>query len=75
MVGKALLYTGFAMVAAAALKASIDLLRADPFDPWSAVLAAGCILASIGLGLTKSEPWKRIEEATRRLGDPRSQDK
>lgn len=74
MVGKALLYTGLAMVAAAALKATIDLLRADPFDPWSAVLAAGCILASIGLGLTKSEPWKRLEEVTRRLGHPRSQD-
>jgi hypothetical protein len=75
MIGKTLLYTGLAMVAAAALKATIDLLRTDPFDPWAAVLAAGCILASIGLGLTKSEPWKRLEEATRRLGHPWSQDK
>ena len=74
MIGKALLYTGLAMIAAAALRAVIDLLRADPFDPWSAVLAAGCILASIGMGLTKSKPWKRIEEATGQLHRSQSED-
>jgi hypothetical protein len=74
MIGKALLYTGLAMIAAAALRAVIDLLRADPFDPWAAVLAAGCILASIGVGLTRSKPWKKIEEETKKLGRPRSDD-
>jgi hypothetical protein len=75
MIGKASLYFGLAMIVAAAVKASLDMLRADPFDPWSAVLAVGCILVSIGIGLTKSNPWKWIEEVTSRLGQPRSQEK
>jgi len=75
MIGKAFLYFGLAMIVAAAVKASLDMLRADPFDPWSAVLAVGCILVSIGIGLTKSNPWKWIEEVTSRLGQPRSQEK
>jgi len=44
------------MVGAADLKASIDLVHADPFDPWSAILAGRCILARIGLGLTGPDP-------------------
>jgi hypothetical protein len=75
MIGKAFLYTGLALVVAAAVRATSDMLLADTFDPWSAVLAAGCILASIGLGINKSEPWKKIEEAASQLGRPRSQDK
>lgn len=75
MIGKAFLYLGFAMVAAAAFKASLVMLRADPFDPWSAVLALGCILASMGIGLTKSNPWKWIEEITSHLGQPPSPEK
>ena len=74
MIGRALLYSGLAMIAAAALRAVLDLLRADPFDPWSAVLAAGCILASIGIRLTRAKPWKRIEEETRKLGRSQSED-
>jgi len=61
MVGKALLYTGIAMIVASIIRATIVLLRADPFDPWSLVFAVGCILASIGLGVTKSTPWKKIK--------------
>ena len=75
MVGKAFLYLGLAMVVAAAVKASVDMLRADHFDPWSAVLAVGCILVSIGIGLTKSNPWRWIEEITGRPGQPPSQEK
>jgi hypothetical protein len=75
MVGKVLLYLGLAMIVAAAVKATLDMLRADAFDPWSVVLAVGCILASIGIGLTKSTPWKWIEETTSRLGQPPAQEK
>lgn len=75
MIGKAFLYLGFALVVAAALKASLEMLRADPFDPWSVVLAVGCILVSIGFGLTKFNPGKWIEESTSQLGQPPSQEK
>lgn len=75
MAGKAFLYVGIAMVVAAAVKATLDMLRADAFDVWSAVLAAGCVFVSIGLGITKSEPWKRIEEATNRIGRSESDNK
>jgi hypothetical protein len=68
------LYAGLALIAAAALRAALDLLRADPFDPWSAVLAVGCSLASIGLGPTGSKPWKRLEEDTKKLGRSQSDD-
>jgi len=61
MVGKALLYTGIALIVASLIRATIYLLRADPFDLWSLVFAAGCILASIGLGVTKSAPWEKIK--------------
>jgi hypothetical protein len=72
MVGKALLNVGLALIAAAALKAAVDMLRADPFDPWSVVLAAGCILVSLGIGLTRIDPGKWIEDFTRRLGRQQS---
>jgi len=37
---------------------------ADDFDPWSVVLAFGCILASIGLGMTGFKPWEKIQETS-----------
>jgi hypothetical protein len=64
MIGRTFLYTGQALIAAAALRSVLNLLKADPFDPWAVVLAVGCILASIGLGLTKSRVRKKIEKAT-----------
>jgi len=67
MIGKGFLYTGVALIAASALRGLVDLLRADVFDPWSVVLAVGCILASIGLGMTGSKPWKKIEEKTKEI--------
>jgi hypothetical protein len=75
MVGKTFLFVGIAMVVAAAVKATLDMLRAETFDVWSAVLAVGCIFVSIGLGITKSEPWKKIEEVTSRLGRSESDEK
>ena len=75
MIGKACLYFGLALVVAAAFKATIDMLLADVFDPWSAVLAVSCILASTGMRLTKSNPWQWIEETTSRLGQPPAQEK
>jgi hypothetical protein len=75
MIGKACLYFGLALIVAAVFKATINMLLADVFDPWSAVLAVGCIVASIGIGLTKSNPWKWIEETTSRLGQPPAQEK
>jgi hypothetical protein len=75
MVGKALLYFGLALVSAAAVKATVEMLRSDPFDPWSAALAVGCILVSIGIGLTKSTPWKWIEDTTGQFGQSPSQEK
>jgi hypothetical protein len=75
MVGKALLYFGLAMVITAAMKATVEMLRVDPFDPWSFVLAIGCILVSVGIGLTKLAPWKWIEDTTSHLGQPPAQEK
>lgn len=75
MIGKACLYFGLALIVTTAFKATIDMLLADVFDPWSVVLAVGCIVASIGLGLTKSNPWQWIEETTDRLGQPPTQEK
>ena len=68
MIGRACLYFGLALIGAAALRATIDLFRSEPFDPWAAVLAVGCVLSSIGVGLTGSQPWKRIEDASTRFG-------
>ncbi len=52
-IGRGLLFFGAALVAATVIRATADLLQADPFDPWSAVLATGCVLMSIGLGLRR----------------------
>ena len=71
MIGRVCLYTGLALIAAAALRATVDLFRSEPFNPWAAVLAAGCVLSSIGVGLTGSQPWKRIEDASKRFGAQR----
>lgn len=54
-VGRGLLFFGFALVVATAFRALANLLQADPFDPWSVVLAVGCISMSIGLGLLKQK--------------------
>lgn len=62
MIGRGFLYTGVALILASALRGLLDLLRADTFDPWSIVLAIGCILASIGLGMTGLKPWEKIQE-------------
>lgn len=67
MIGRGFLYTGVALIAASALRGLVDLLHADVFNPWSVVLAVGCILASIGLGMTKSKPWEKIEEKTKKI--------
>jgi hypothetical protein len=75
MFGKGLFYFGLALVSAAAVKATVEMLRADPFDPWSVVLAVGCILVSVGIGLTKLTPWKWIEDTTSQLWQPPSQEK
>ena len=68
MIGKWFLYTGVALLAATALRAIFDLLQTRPIDPWVFVFAAGCIAVSIGLGMTRLEPWKGIKEWTDRLG-------
>lgn len=62
IIGRSLLYFGSGMVGAAAVRAVMDLLQAEPFDPWAGVLAVGAILMSIGLGLTGCRPWNRIKE-------------
>ena len=67
MVGKGALYTGVALILASALRGLVRMLRADDFDPSSVVLACGCILASIGLGLTGFKPWERIQEKSQGL--------
>jgi hypothetical protein len=51
-----------ALILASALRALLDLLQSETFDPWTIVLAAGCILASIGLGMTGYKPWKKIQD-------------
>lgn len=67
MIGRAFLYTGAALIAAAAMRAVLSLLTFETFDMWSVVLAVGCILSSIGLGLTKSKPWEKISEASKQI--------
>jgi len=62
MIGRGLLYTGVALILASALRSLLDILQSDTIDPWSIVLAAGCILASIGLGMTGFKPWDKIQE-------------
>lgn len=67
MIGRAILYTGLAMIVAAALRAILDLLRFETIDVWSIVLAVGCIMASIGLGLTGSKPWEKTPKTSKQL--------
>jgi hypothetical protein len=54
VLGRGLVLFGFALVVATAIRALADLLQADRFNPWSVVLAAGCVLMSIGFGLAKT---------------------
>lgn len=51
--GKGMLFSGLALVVATAIRALADLMQADRFDPWSVILAVGCVSMSIGLGLLK----------------------
>ncbi len=67
MIGRAILFIGLAMIGAAALRATLDLFRFETIDVWSVVLAVGCIMASIGLGLTGSKPWEKINEASKQI--------
>ena len=67
MMGRAFLYTGAALIAAAALRAVLSLLTFETFNIWSVILAVGCILSSIGLGLTKSKPWDKISAASKQI--------
>jgi uncharacterized membrane protein len=59
MIGRIILYSGYGLILAVVLKVVIgslvDLLKFKSIDFWSILLVAGCILASIGLGLTKSK--------------------
>lgn len=68
MIGRGFLYTGLALISATALRAIVDLVQTRPKDPWVFVFAVGCIAASIGLGLTRIEPWRRIQALADRLG-------
>jgi hypothetical protein len=67
MIGRGFLYTGVALILASAIRGLLDMLRADTFEPWSIVLALGCILASIGLGLTGLKPWEKIQEKSEEI--------
>ena len=67
MIGRGFLYTGMALILASALRSLADMLQADTFDPWSIALAVGCILASIGLGMTGVKPWEKIQETFERF--------
>lgn len=67
MIGRGFLYTGVALILASAIRSLADMLQADTFDPWSIVLALGCILASIGLGLTGYKPWEKIKEKSEEI--------
>ena len=44
-----LFFFGMALVAATTIRAMADMLQAEKFNPWSAVLAAGLIFMSIGV--------------------------
>ena len=67
MIGRGILYTGVALILASTLRGLLDMLQADTFDPWSIVLAAGCILTSIGLGMTGFKPWNKIQEISEEI--------
>ncbi len=61
MIGKIILYLGIGLILAVVIKvvivSLIDLLRFQSTDFWSILLVVGCILTSIGLGLTKSKVY------------------
>ncbi len=61
MIGKVILYLGNGLILAVVLKVIIsslvDLLKFQSIDFWSILLITGCILTSIGLGLTKTKVW------------------
>jgi hypothetical protein len=61
MIGKIILYLGVGLILAVVLKTVItslvDLLRFQSIDLWSMLLVFGCIITSIGLGLTKSKVY------------------
>ncbi len=59
MMSRFILCLGYGLILAVVAKVFIgslvDLLRFKSIDIWSILLIAGCILTSIGLGLTKSK--------------------
>jgi len=61
MIEKIILYSGYGMILAVVFKVFIsslvDLLKFRSIDFWSILLVVGCILTSIGLGLTKTKVW------------------
>jgi len=61
MIGKIVLYSGYGMILAVVFKVFIsslvDLMKFRSIDFWSILLVVGCILTSIGLGLTKTKVW------------------
>jgi hypothetical protein len=64
---KTILYIGIACIAATVLKATLSLLTFKPLNIWSILLAVGCILTSIGLGLTKLKPWNKIGKSVNQI--------
>jgi hypothetical protein len=61
MLGRALLFTGLALIAATAVRAVFDLIQSNPGDAWVFVFAVGCVAASIGAGMTR-EPWRLLQD-------------
>ena len=59
MIGKIVLYSGVGLILAVVIKVVIgslvDLLKFQSVDFWSILLVVGCLLTSIGLGLTRSK--------------------
>jgi uncharacterized membrane protein HdeD (DUF308 family) len=53
---RTLFLLGFALVAAAAVRAVTVLIQAGPFDPWALVLVLGCLSLTIGMGLLGNRP-------------------
>jgi uncharacterized membrane protein HdeD (DUF308 family) len=51
-----LFLTGFALVAASAVRALMVVVRGSPLDPWDLVLVFGCLSLTIGMGLIGSRP-------------------
>ena len=52
-IGNVFYALGIAMIFAATIRAIADMLQTEPFNFWVAILALGCILLSIGIGLRK----------------------